>query len=55
MYVCVCRTWNCCSRERRAKLFTLNLVSRVLHTKSNQSIKEDGDEDRKFQVCFEGS
>lgn len=41
--------------EGRVKLFTLNPVSRVLHTKSNQSAKEDRDDDFKFQVCFEGS
>lgn len=49
--MCVCVACNYCSRERRAKLFTLNPVSRVLHTKSNQSVKEDGDKDHTFQKC----
>lgn len=54
VYVCVCVSCFAVP-EGRVKLFTLNPVSRVLHTKSNQSAKEDRHDDFKFQVCFEGS
>lgn len=53
--VCVCVVHVFAVPEGRVKLFTLNPVSRVLHTKSNQSAKEDRYDDFKFQVCFEGS